>query len=61
MTLNSIALERALNGAQSDDRPAKNRAGRGIEEETIDEEAEPLTPGPGHRFNTSITPTQSDE
>jgi len=45
------ALERALNGANPlDDRDAKLKY-KGPDEETINEEAEPLTPGPRQRFH----------
>jgi len=40
------ALERALSGAQSYDKPGKHHKHRGHEEEMIEEDDEPLTPGP---------------
>lgn len=56
----SLALERALNGSESDGQPSKRKKSKGTEE-TIDEETEPLTPGPNQRFNTSTTPTPSED
>ncbi|KAJ2931495.1 hypothetical protein H1R20_g5602, partial [Candolleomyces eurysporus] len=52
------ALERALNGVNSvDDQP--NKKYTGPEEETIDEEVEPLTPGPRQNFAGDVPPSTS--
>ncbi|TFK25728.1 Sec7 domain GEF [Coprinopsis marcescibilis] len=53
------ALERALNGAQLEEKPSKHKF-KGVEQDTIDEEVEPLTPGPHQTFGTSTTPTPAD-
>ncbi|KAJ2918016.1 hypothetical protein MD484_g2383, partial [Candolleomyces efflorescens] len=52
------ALERALNGVNPpDDRP--NKKYTGPDEETIDEEVEPLTPGPRQNFPGDVSPAVS--
>lgn len=50
------ALERALNGTNPDDSSSVVMKGKwkGPEEETIREEAEPTTPGPGQQFNIQL-------
>lgn len=54
----SLALERALNGVNPpDDRP--NKKYTGPDEETIDEEVEPLTPGPRQNFPGDVPPAAS--
>ncbi|EFI28119.1 Sec7 domain GEF [Coprinopsis cinerea okayama7 len=53
------ALERALNGAQPHDERPRRSSQKYRHEDTIDEEVEPLTPGPRQTFS-STTPTPSD-